>query len=109
MRTAGRLIFVPRNSKKQDGLQTEIISALGFIGHLTRCKLENARHALDRLPRCKFFADEKREDEVVGGKSRLAHEVANAFTATQSARPVNQFSHGARLSVCSERRKFAGT
>jgi hypothetical protein len=45
----------------------------------------------------------------VRGEFRFAHQVANAFTAAQPPGAMNQFPHAPRLSVRSERCKFAGT
>ena len=40
------------------------------------------------------------------GQLCFAHEVTNPFTAPQTSRPLHQFSHGPRLSVWAEARKF---
>jgi hypothetical protein len=69
--------------------------------------LENTRHAGDGLPLRQFFAYEKRQDKIMGGELRLADEVAHASAAAQTSRALNQFSHGPRLAVAPECRKFA--
>jgi hypothetical protein len=60
-------------------------------------ELENTWHTFDRLPRLEFFADEKREDEIVRSESCLTNKIAGAFAASQSSRPMDQFSHGFTL------------
>jgi len=99
-------IFLARNSKKKNGLQSQVESALRFISDFAERELENARHALDCLPRLKFFADEQRQNEIVRGESGFANEVADAFAASEAPRPVDQFSHGPRLRVWFCGRKF---
>ena len=46
---AGLLVFFLRNAEEQDGLQSEIVGALRFVGDFRERELENARHARDRL------------------------------------------------------------
>ena len=77
-----------------------------FLSDFAERELGDARHALDRLPRLEFFADKKRQNEIVRGESGFANEVADRFAASQSPRPVDQFLHGPRLNVWFCRRKF---
>ena len=89
VRAARRFIFLAWNSEKQDGLQTQIESALRLFSDFADRELENPRHALDRLPRREFFADEKRQNKIVRGEFCFAHKIAHALAASQSSRPMN--------------------
>jgi len=51
VRSAGRLVFLARNSKEQDGLQSQVMGALSLVGYLARRPLKNSRHAGNRLSR----------------------------------------------------------
>src|SRR2546421_10554605 len=100
-------IFFARNSEKKNGLQPQIESTLCFVSDFVDRELENAWHAFDRLPRLEFLADEQRQNEIMRGEFSLANEIPDAFAASQSPRPVDQFSHDPRLPVWFCRRKFA--
>ena len=106
VRSAGRLVFLARNSEKQNSLQSQFVGPLGFVRYLVRRPLENSRHTCDRLPRSQLFADEKGENKIVRAQFRFPHEVTNTFAAAQTSGALNEFSHGPRLSVWPERRKF---
>src|SRR3954469_9712005 len=106
VRATRRLVLLARNSEEQHGLQSEVVRTLRFAGHFADRKLKNARHALDRLPRFQLLADKKRQDKIVRGEFRLPHEIADTLSASQASWPMNQFSHGPRLSVWFCGRKF---
>src|SRR5947209_17656594 len=63
----GPVVFLARNSKEQDSLQSEILGAFRLVGHFASRELENARHAADCLPLAELFAHEKRQNEIVDG------------------------------------------
>jgi hypothetical protein len=52
-----------------------------FLSDVAGRELENARHALDRLARRQFFADEKRKHEIVRGKLRFADKIPDRWGA----------------------------
>ena len=88
-------------------MQSEIESTLGFVSDVVDRELENAWHASDRPARLEFLADEQGQNEIMRGEFSLANEIPDAFAASQSPRPVDQFSHAPRLPVWFCRRKFA--
>src|SRR5436190_1368770 len=102
------IVLLVWNTEKQDGLESQIVGPLRFVGHFREGQLENPRHARDRLPRGDPFADEKRENEIVNAEPCLANEIAEAGAPSQTPRPMNQFSHRPRLSVAPTGRKLAG-
>jgi hypothetical protein len=59
-------VFVLRNPEKQDSLQPEILSALGFIDNFPQRELKNPWHACNWTAPFQFFAYKKRENKIVG-------------------------------------------
>ena len=69
-------VFLVRNSEKQNGLKSNILCLVRLIDHFIDRELKNARHAWDRAPLVDFVTDEKRQDEVVRGQIRFAHQIS---------------------------------
>lgn len=102
----GQFVLVLRNTKEQNGLKAEIVGALRFRRRLCDGKLKNARHARDWLPPRHTFADKKRKHEIVRTELCFADEISQACALTQTARPMDQFSHAPRLDVTLKGRKL---
>ncbi len=102
------LVFFFRNTEKQDRLQPEILSALGFIDNFRQRELKNTWHARDRVSSLHFFAYKKRQDEIMRAQLRLADEVSESTGTPQTARAMHQSSHERNVPVRWKRRKLDG-
>src|SRR5437763_17136340 len=75
-KSAARLfVLFLGNSKKKNGLKTSILRLLRLIDNFIDSELKNARHARDRTAFVDLFADEKRENKIVGGQIRFANKI----------------------------------
>jgi hypothetical protein len=83
------------------------VRTLRFIDNFIKRKLEDARHARDRLALADLFIYEQRQNEILRAQSRLANEIAQSGRAAQSTRAMNQFPHEPRLRAQRLRRKLA--
>src|SRR5437868_2118028 len=66
-------VFLLGNTKKENSLETSVLRLARLIDNFVNGELENARHARDRAAFVDLFADEKRENEIVGGQIRFAN------------------------------------
>src|SRR5207247_5412598 len=73
---AGLLIFMLRNSEKQDSLQPEVLNATRFIGNVFHGQLKDSRHAADGSALIQFFADEQRQNKIENGQMRFSDEIS---------------------------------
>jgi hypothetical protein len=109
---ARSLIFLIGNSKKQNGLEPGVLRGAGLIDNFVDCELKNAGHARDGAAFVDLIADKKRENEIVRGRIRLAHEVPQRRRTPEPSRTMDQFSHpleGTRLGLASQASTLDGS
>lgn len=105
IRATGLLVFLPRNSEEDDRLKSGILRPLRFISNFPKRELIYARHARDFTATVDLLAHEQRQNEIMRMKLRLADEVPQGWRPAQSARTMDQFSHGTRLRIWLHSRK----
>src|SRR2546421_4077988 len=98
-------VFFLGNTEKKNGLKAGVLRLPRLIDNFVNGELENARHTRDRAAFVDLFADEKRENEIVGGQIRFANKISERGGASQTPRAMNQFSHATRLRVRLNSRK----
>lgn len=76
IRAARLFVFFTRDSKKQNGLEPGVLRPLRLIDYFVGRELKNAGHARNRAPFVDFIADEKRQNEIVGGQIGFANEIS---------------------------------
>jgi hypothetical protein len=75
--SAARLfVLFGGNSKKKNGLESGVQRRSRLIDNFIDRELKNARHTFNRAALVDLFADEKRENEIVGGEISFANEIS---------------------------------
>ena len=76
MSAACLLVFLIRNSEKQDCLQPKVMSAGRLVDDFVERKLKYAGHTRDRPSLLDLFADEQRQNEIVCREIGLPDQIA---------------------------------
>jgi hypothetical protein len=87
------LIFVFRNSKEQNGLKPQVLSAARFIGNLFHRQLNDSGHSGYEAAFIQFFAYEQRQNKIMTAQLRFANEISQSRGTPKATRAVNQSSH----------------
>lgn len=70
------LVFLVRDAKKQNCLESGVLRPARLIDNFVDGELKNAGHARDGAAFVDLVADEKRENEIVRGEIRFAHQIS---------------------------------
>jgi hypothetical protein len=92
-----RLVLRFGKPEEDDGGHAHVEGGGGLARDLVNREVEDARHRRDLAPHALARTREQRQDQILAGEARLAHERPHALAPPQTPRSVNQIAHLRKL------------